>query len=335
MKNLRALSDDQLIEDLDRLIGSRNRLTARMLAYLIEVEDRRLHLRRAYSSMRDFCINQLGMHEGEAQRHLVAARLGQEFPLVLELVETGKAHLSGLALLRAYLTEDNHAELLGEAAGKTTRAIEALLAARFPKPDAPDAIRKLPQGAQPALGLDAAASSPSPMMRPPAQAPGGRNGRVEPLSATTYKIQFTASQQLVDKIEHAKNLLSHANPSGELSDVMERAVDLLIADLERKKLGKTNRPRRSRPAKRGAVTRAARRQVVTRDGLRCAWVDDKTGRRCEARAFLEFDHMTPKARGGSGEPDEVRVLCRAHNRLYAEQVYGRELVEQKMHLRYR
>jgi hypothetical protein len=60
-----------------------------------------------------------------------------------------------------------------------------------------------------------------------------------------------------------------------------------------------------------------------------------TGRRCEARAFLELDHITPRALGGSGEPDELRVLCRAHNRLYAEQVYGRQLIEQKMHLRYR
>ena len=38
--------------------------------------------------------------------------------------------------------------------------------------------------------------------------------------------------------------------------------------------------------------------------------------------------MEPRARGGAGDdPKNLRVLCQAHNRLLAEQAYGREHIE--------
>jgi hypothetical protein len=60
--------------------------------------------------------------------------------------------------------------------------------------------------------------------------------------------------------------------------------------------------------------------------LRCTYVSPD-GRCCEARAFLELDHADPLALGGSGEAENLRVRCRAHNQLWAEQAYGREHVE--------
>jgi Holliday junction resolvasome RuvABC DNA-binding subunit len=37
--------------------------------------------------------------------------------------------------------------------------------------------------------------------------------------------------------------------------------------------------------------------------------------------------------GGSSCADNLRVLCRAHNQLQAEQVFGREVVERSRHFR--
>jgi hypothetical protein len=75
-----------------------------------------------------------------------------------------------------------------------------------------------------------------------------------------------------------------------------------------------------------SVTAATRREVFNRDGLQCTFVS-ATGRRCEARAFLELDHADPRALGGSSDASNLRVRCRAHNQLWAEEVYGREHVE--------
>lgn len=46
------------------------------------------------------------------------------------------------------------------------------------------------------------------------------------------------------------------------------------------------------------------------------------GRRCEARERVEYDHVVPVARGGEATVEGVRLLCRAHNQLEAERVYG-------------
>jgi len=139
-------------------------------------------------------------------------------------------------------------------------------------------------------------------------------------------VKLTASRTLRDKLEVARDLMRHANPNGDLSVVVERAVDLLIGELEKKQKGRTTQPRqKSRPARDTHVTRSARREVVARDGWRCSFVADD-GRRCDARTFLEFDHEIPKGCGGGSEPDNLRLLCRAHNRLQAEHVYGKERI---------
>jgi hypothetical protein len=206
-------------------------------------------------------------------------------------------NLSTLELLREWLTKNNHEELFVAVAGKSKREVQALLAARFPRPDRPSRIRR---------------------------------ATIEPLSETRVAIEFTASDALRERLELCRDLMSHANPSGDLGVVIERAVDLLLAELGRKRLARTTRPRGPRSARQGepsGITSATRREVFERDGLQCTNVAED-GRRCEAHAFLELDHAEPKALGGTDDAGNLRVRCRAHNQLWAEQAFGRERVEQ-------
>lgn len=148
-----------------------------------------------------------------------------------------------------------------------------------------------------------------------------------PLSADRYKVQLTASADLRAKLERATELMRHRNPSGDLATIVERALDLLIADLEKEKLGKTSRSqRRLRAALPNRVTRAVRREVFARDGEQCTFRDAE-GHRCPARTLLELDHVHPVALGGTSEVANLRVVCRLHNRLYAERAFGREHIE--------
>jgi 5-methylcytosine-specific restriction endonuclease McrA len=172
-------------------------------------------------------------------------------------------------------------------------------------------------------------------------------GTVAPLAEDRYRVQFTATPILKEKIERARALLWHRHPSGDLASVVERALDQLIDRLEREKLGKRtterkaaksgrstkDKPQREVPgSKRAAIRRGTRREVNARDRGQCAYVGTN-GERCSSREHLEFDHRVPKARGGRGDAGNVRLLCRAHNRFAAEQAFGRAFVERKIHLR--
>jgi hypothetical protein len=69
------------------------------------------------------------------------------------------------------------------------------------------------------------------------------------------------------------------------------------------------------------VSAAVRREVYLRDCGRCSFVSGD-GRRCEARAFLELDHVEPWVALGRSEADNLPLRCRAHNGLHAHHCFG-------------
>ena len=61
--------------------------------------------------------------------------------------------------------------------------------------------------------------------------------------------------------------------------------------------------------------------VRTRDRHQCTYVGTD-GARCRATRHLQFDHVVPFALGGGHEPENLRLLCAAHNRLEAVGTFG-------------
>src|SRR3974390_1077157 len=88
------LSDAQLLESLKTVCAQDRGVLARLLAHLVEVEERRLHLEAACPSMLQFCVRRLGMSEDEACRRIRAARLARRFPDLLVRIEPGALTLS-------------------------------------------------------------------------------------------------------------------------------------------------------------------------------------------------------------------------------------------------
>lgn len=333
------LSDDELLSGLKASCIHERQLLARIVAYLGEVEERRLHLKAACPSLFDFCVRRLGMSEGEAFRRIAVARLVRRFPGLFPRIEGGEIHLSALLLLRDHLTDSNYDELVSAAKGKSKREVQELVAKiasigelGCPQ-DVPSTIRKLPT---PIATTTAVASSGPAMTLALGNEPSRAVApQLEPLSEARYKLQLTASAELRQKLERAADLMRHRNPTGDLAVVVERALDELIVRLEKERLGKTTRPQKTaRPAKQGHVTQAVRREVFARDGEQCTFVDE-AGQRCPSRSFLELDHAHPRALGGSGEASNISVLCRGHNLMRAEQAFGRESVEHGIHMRQR
>ncbi|HEV8248013.1 MAG TPA: HNH endonuclease signature motif containing protein [Polyangiaceae bacterium] len=340
---LERVEDEQLLGDVQALVRADRNVSARLLAHLAEVEERRLHLKHASSSMFEYAMR-LGMSEDEAGRRLCAAGVAKRFPTVYPLLDEGKLSLSVICRLKQYITLQNHEEVLIGVSGLSARKADAWLAARFPRPDALSTIRKRPEqraqsaSAQPPAheaGLAppstpakerAPLSAPEALKLTPSPSKRADRGIVEPLAAERYRVQFTANQELKDKLELAADLMAHRNPSRDFAPIVDKALDLLIAELKKERFGQTTRPRRARKAKQGHVSNASKRTVLERDGLQCAYVDEH-GKRCPARAFLERDHRVPRAKGGGPEPENLRHLCRPHNQFVAEREFGRAHIE--------
>jgi hypothetical protein len=67
--------------------------------------------------------------------------------------------------------------------------------------------------------------------------------KVRSLAPERFALQVTISKSTHDKLRHAQEPLSHALPSGDLAQVLDRALDALIGQLEKSKFGATDKPR--------------------------------------------------------------------------------------------
>jgi hypothetical protein len=318
-ESLSTMSDRVLVDRLVELLRQERQLTAAVLVHLAEVEARQLYRPAACSSMHVYCTRVLGMSEDQAFKRIRAARVVRRFPVVGVAVEEGRLHLSGVVLLAPHLTADNVESLVVEASGKSKAEIEVVLARLAPKPDVPQRLDRVAEQTELAAPAgDEVAPAPPPKDE-------GR-AKLAPLAPERFALQVTIGEATEKKLRRAQALLRHQVPSGDLSEVLDRALDALLDRVEGRKLGKARAPRAAKKCtNERAVPREVRRQVVARDGLRCSFVAED-GRRCEETGFLELDHVVPVSRGGRASVDGVRILCRTHNQYEAERILGRETV---------
>jgi hypothetical protein len=146
--------------------------------------------------------------------------------------------------------------------------------------------------------------------------------KTEPLAPGRYKLQFTVGEETYDKLRRVQDLLRHRLPNGDPAAIFDRALTVLLAELEKTKLAAAATPRKaSGRAKRSRhVPAAVRRAVWARDGGRCRF--EGPAGRCQETGFLEFHHVIPYADGGPATAENLELRCDAHNRYHAEQWFG-------------
>ena len=147
-------------------------------------------------------------------------------------------------------------------------------------------------------------------------------------AANAVRLQLTLTLETHEKLLRAQALARHTIPDGDLGTLLNRALTLLIDDLERRRLARVAAPR-SGDAKgtgRGRyIPAAVRRAVSERDKGQCAFVG-RVGR-CQETAFLEFHHVDPHAVGGPTRADNIELRCRAHNQYEARVFFADMLAE--------
>jgi HNH endonuclease len=337
--SLSRLSDDELLNEVKRLAAIEREATADLIRSLAEVEARRLHLASGCSSMFAYCTQVLHLSEHAAYARIAAARAATRFPIVMNLLIEGAITLTTVTLLGRHLTDANHAALLESARHKSKADVEMLVATLHPQPDIPSSVRKVPVPKLPAtapLILDVTKTTVPPATTtgefqnapppPPARPEPVEAAVVRAIAPERYKLQVTIGADTRAKLRRAQDLLRHTNRSADEAAVIDRALTVLVEQLERVKYGRTDRPRPAAGA-RGVFERASRyvpahvrRAVSGRDGHRCAFVGPEG--RCTETAGLHYHHRIPFADGGPTTVDNLELRCPAHNAYEAERWFG-------------
>jgi hypothetical protein len=286
-KCFECLSDEDLITETKRLAADERLATAALIRSLVELDSRRLYLAHGCATLFTYCTEVLRLSEDAAYNRVEVASAARKVPALLDCLEAGTLTLTAARRLAPHLTEANAESVLAVAQGKKKREIEQLLATLDPKPDLKPCLREL-----------------------------------FPLSAERFGVQFTISAETRAKLDEVQDLLSHSVRRGDLAEIFDRALTLLLKDARRQRYSDTEAPRPGRELRAGSrqVPAAVQRAVWKRDEGRCAFVGPNG--RCTETAFLQFHHDDPYAMGGAATVDNVHLRCAAHNRYEAELFFG-------------
>ncbi len=150
------------------------------------------------------------------------------------------------------------------------------------------------------------------------------------MSGDEWSLRVTFDGALKADLEALASLLSHKLRRNDYAALLREAVRCAIEKHGKRRgavqpsrkrknapsLSATDIPDRSR-----RIPMEVKRAAFERDGGCCAFVG-KDGRRCGSRWQLEYDHLDP-SQTGTPTVDEIRIACRRHNFLHAEETYGR------------
>jgi len=336
-------------DDLSRLLRRERSAAADFLVALADFDRRRGWERLGHASLFAFLTRELGLSNGAAYLRFTAARLLPRFPEVEAALREGRLCLSAVGELARVLTPENRAEVLPRFFGRSSREAREVAAALVPRAEPPrrDVVTAVRPAAGPPLGTalpggssEGVADRPARPQAATAPQPDQLRARevgsthparalplddAEPLDADLRRLHVTVSRRLLDKLDRARDGLSHALPGATAEQVLEAALDLLLEKQARAK-ALVRRPRPVRaplPASAGprAIPAAVEREVRLRDGGRCV-VPLDAGGVCGSTWQVELDHLTPVALGGQATVANLRCACRRHNRLAAERALG-------------
>ena len=298
MNSVAALSDQSLLAEIKLLRGTENQLVADVVLHLREIDRRGLYRDAGYSSLFTYCREALGYSEGASARRVRAARVLEKSPEVYELLREGKLTLCALSEVAPVINQSNKAEVLSRTEGISKREA-AIVAVQFGAP-----VKAKKDCIRPRLVE----------VTPPVE-------WIAPVVEERVSFSFEAKKEMRELFEEAKELIGHCG----MAEVFEKTLREFV---EKRRGSKRRTPPVELKKSIRYIPKAVKVQVRERDNGQCVFVSDDE-RRCTERCGLEVDHVVPFSMGGTREVGNLRLLCRAHNQLYAERVFGKEFMQVK------
>jgi hypothetical protein len=310
LKNLNA---EDLIQRTQNSVAQERHWSLEVIHCLREISDRKLFLERGFPSLFEMVTKHFQYSASAAQRRIDSMRLLKDLPELEVKIESGELNLSTTASIQSFLRHEKKAdrsyskveklELAKVCENKSAREVQKELAERSPSFVERESVR--------AIGED------------------------------RYRMNITISDRLEKKLRRLKSLLAHSDPSMTNEDLIDRMAELALekfdpvrkAERTRKKAGKTEGQTGSRhmiDSLPTSVVAPRSRYIAAKDktevwrlagDMGCAYVDEKSGRRCGSQYLLQVDHRRPFSLGGSNHAANLRLLCSQHNRwAYAKMI---------------
>ena len=355
-------SAHELSARLADLLRNERTAMAEFLVALAHFDRKRLWVDLDRESLFSFLTRDLGLSKSAAFFRKTAAELIQQYPEVVEPLRDGRLCLSTVAELAKVITRENVPDVLPRFYSRSKREAKEVTAQLLPA-EAPPLRDVVTLVEAPVAAVASAVSQPTPPTlgelplsrgspanhahanaRVPDVAPVPSTAQspvfeIEPLTAELRRLHITVSKRLLEKLDAARDALSHSHPGASRDEIIEAGLDLLL-ERAAKRRGLVKNPRKQAPRQRSApasptpaaakararyVPAAVRREIWKRDQGMCRWPTHDGGI-CGSTCRVEIDHAAkPFAKGGRIlKPEDGRLLCAFHQDVSARQVYGDE-----------
>jgi 5-methylcytosine-specific restriction endonuclease McrA len=282
--NLKMLSDKEVLEGTESIVVRERAITAEVIAWLREVEDRKLYCDKGHGSLFLYCVKSLKYSEPSAQRRTDAVKLSREIPGICEKVKSGELSLTVVSQAHVFFRKEakfglaEKKEIVETLSHKSCRASEREL---------------LKHSSQPEIHIP---------------------DRVKPVSQTHSQIHFVASDEQIALFEKARGLLANANPEMSWADLFQKVTEIALKKID--PLQRTTPPARKLqdPNTRTPNT-ALKFGILKKAGGKCE--------NCGSIYRLNYDHIDPWMLGGETTAQNMRILCRGCNERHRIKVFGK------------
>lgn len=295
--NLKHLSDDQLISKTKLLAKQERELLTVVLHHLSEVGRRRLFSALKFKSLFDYAVKELGYSEDQAYRRVKAAELLQQVPEIEEKIETGTLTLANLSVVASVVRRSLQKSLDKLPAEKPVKASAA-------------EVRKIIELVE---GKSKREAEVTLVREKVIDAEDLRPEKIKQVGESV-EIRMTLRKEMLDTIEQLKSLMAHSDSNMSTTELFEKLcqdkLSVLIAKRQCVKVATASKDSRA-PSK-----IKLQRLVWSRAKGQCE--------NCKSIHALEVDHRHPKAKGGTEDLENLRLLCRSCNQRSAIEHFGRE-----------
>jgi len=315
---------NERVNKLKTLRGKERELVAELIRELSVMHNERSFVTAGYPSLFVFCVQALGYSEGAAWRRSAAAKALSVSPELYQQLRDGQITLYAAAELSKVVTAKNSKEIINLASGCSKQEVKELVAdfsAPRTKAKQTERVRvnRVIQDISPPLELTS-----------PEKCKAQKKSYTVTLELDEAEMELINQAQVVLSTRKVKDTVLKAAKrvvakEKKLTLLRERRAAKLESPEALKVVTSPEKSQSKKPSR--YIPADVRHAVTKRDNGRCSYVAPDGTRCCETNN-LEFDHRVPFALGGQSTVENLRLVCRGHNRMYADNVFGREWVEQ-------